>query len=145
VIRNIFIGMLAATALFAAEQAIQLDQAPMAVQSTIQAEMQNATLKAISREADKAQTQYQVETIVNGMTRNLTIGEDGTLISVAEQVPIESVGAVARFVIEGEGQGGQISKVEKITGQNSVKYKAVILKNGTTSEIFVTPAGTLDR
>jgi uncharacterized membrane protein YkoI len=140
----IFAALLSA-ALFAAETKVRLEDTPAAVQKTIRAESQGATVVGITSETENGKKQYELETKVNGKGRDVTIAPDGKVLSVEEEVPLASVPQGARSMLERRAAGGQIEKVEKVTEGGKVEYEAAIRRNGKSSEVRVSPSGVVEK
>ena len=128
---------LAAFAGFAAETKVQMKDLPAPVQKTVQEQTKNAQLKGLSKEIEKGKTYYEVETIVNGKSRDVLIDPAGAVVEVEEAVTLDSLPGPARAAIEKYAQGGKILKVESVTKGSAVSYEATVSKSGKRSEIAV--------
>jgi uncharacterized membrane protein YkoI len=128
--------------LFAADTKIQIKDLPAAVQKTVTEQMKNATLVGVAKEIENGKTVYELETKVNGRGRDLMIGGDGAILSVEQEVDLESVPAPAKTAIEKKAAGGKIKKVETVTEGNKVFYEAAMVVKGKNSEIKVAPDGS---
>ena len=64
---------------------------PPAVLATADRETKGATVLGYASEVEAGKTQYEVETKINGHTRDLAIARDGSLIEVEEEVAMESL------------------------------------------------------
>jgi uncharacterized membrane protein YkoI len=132
---------LAASAI--AADKLKLEDLPAPVQKTVKAETANATLVGLSKEKEDGKVQYEVETKVNGKSRDLMIGTDGKIISVEVETALEAIPAPAREAILKKAAGSKIKIVETITTGSQVSYEAAILgKNGKAKEFQVNPDGT---
>ncbi len=127
--------------LFAAEKSIKLQDAPAAVQATVKAQTQTARMVGLSKEVENGKTEYELETKVNGKSRDLMIGTDGSILSVEEEVTLDSIPAAAKAAIEAKASGGKIGKVESVTENGTTSYEAQITVKGKRSEVAVTAAG----
>src|SRR5580692_10220434 len=78
-----------ATAVFAQEKKIQRADLPPAVEKTVAAQTQGATIKVFSEEKANGRILYEAETIRGGHTRDITIDANGSLVEVEEQVPFD--------------------------------------------------------
>ena len=130
------IGMLADTK-------VTLESLPPAVQATVKQETKTATLAGLSKEKEKGKTAYEVETMVNGKSRDLVLDEKGTILEVEEEIDIATLPAAAKAAIEKKAAGGKITKVEKLTAGTAVSYEAAITgKSGKKSEVGVNADGS---
>ena len=90
-----------ATAVVAQEKKIQRADLPPAVEKTVAAQTQGATIKGFSQENEKGETYYEAETTVNGHSKDITIDANGALVEIEEQV--------ARLEAEFEGYGQELA------------------------------------
>ena len=77
-----------------------LESLPAAVQATVKAQTQNAKLVGLSEEKEGGKTMYEVETMVNGKSRDLVVDQSGAVVETEEEVAIESIPAAAREAIQ---------------------------------------------
>ncbi|MGO4209731.1 hypothetical protein AB4Y89_20975 [Terriglobus sp. 2YAB30_2] len=146
--RNCLLTLLAAATLTttitaaAQEKKITKDQLPAAVLATIDRETSGAIIKGYATEREHGKLFYEVETVVNGHTRDLQIAPDGTLTEVEEEVVLESLSGDVRTGLLARAKGARIVKVESLTKQGTlVAYEAAVEKNGRHSEVQVGPSG----
>jgi len=146
--RNCLLTLLAAATLTttitatAQEKKISRDQLPAAVLATIDRETSGATIKGYATEREHGKLFYEVETVINGHTRDLQIAPDGTLTEVEEEVVLESLNGEVRTGLLAKANGARIVKVESLTKQGRlVAYEAAVVKNGHHGEVQVGPSG----
>jgi hypothetical protein len=70
------------TAAATTESKVSLKDLPPEVRATVEKETRNATLKGVSKEKEKGKTVYEVESLVNGRTRDLMIDASGKVYVV---------------------------------------------------------------
>jgi uncharacterized membrane protein YkoI len=121
-----------ATFLHAADKKVQMKDLPPAVQKAVQERTKGATLVGLATEKEGGKTVYEVETKVNGKTRDMLLDATGRLIEVEDEVAIDSVPPVVKAALEGRGT---VLKVESVTRGTTVTYEAEVEKNGRKSEI----------
>lgn len=127
---------------FAQETKIKRSDLPPAVEKTITAQSQGATIKGFSREKEKGQTYYEVEMTSNGHSKDVTIDANGNVAEVEEQVDFDSLPAAVKAALQSKAGKGRISKVESLTKHDRiVAYEATELMNGKKREIQVGPDG----
>ena len=68
----ILLFALLGAAAFAADTKVKLESLPPAVQAAVKQQTKNATLVGLSTEKEKGKTTYEVETTVNGKSRDLS-------------------------------------------------------------------------
>ncbi len=130
---------------FAGESAVKMKDLPPAVQKTVQEQTKGAQIKGLSKEVEKGKTMYEVETVVNGKSRDLLIDLSGALVSVEELVAIDAIPAAAKAALEKLAAGGKIKSVESVTKGQTVTYEAVIVKGLKKSEVVVAADGSVQK
>ena len=101
-----------------AEKKMSLKNLPPAVRATVEAESRNATVKGISSEKENGKTVYELETLVNGRTRDLMIDAAGKVYVVEEQLDVDKAPAPVRAALEAKGK---------------ILILESVLENGTTT------------
>lgn len=92
-------------------QKVQLKDLPPAVKATVEAETKNATLKGLSKEKENGKVVYELESLVNGRTRDLMIDSAGKVYVVEEQLDVEKAPApVKKMSMELDAAGSPIKK-----------------------------------
>ena len=135
---------LVAASAFAAQK-IALSNLPPAVQTTIKEQTKDATVLDISKETEKGKTVYEVESKLNGKTRDFVVDAAGKVIEVEEETDLAAVPAAVKQAIDKASAGGTLKKVEKTTQGTTVRYEAAIVKNGKILEITVNGDGTIQK
>lgn len=82
----------------------QLNKLPAAVRATVDAETRNATIKAVSSEKENGKTVYELESLVNGRTRDLMIDAAGKVYVVEEQLDVDNAPAAVKAALEARGK-----------------------------------------
>jgi len=115
---------------------------PPAVQATVKGQSKGATVRGLSKEVEHGETTYEVELTVNGHGKDVSMDENGQVVEVEEEVPIDTIPAAAKAAIEKGASGGKIMKVESVThGSTVVAYEAQVNKAGKHSEVRVDSEG----
>ncbi len=118
---------------------VDLSKYPAAVRSTIEAETKNATLKGVSKETEKGKTQYEVETLVNGKSRDLLLDPSGTVIEVEEEIALESAPAAVQDALKARGK---VLKLESVLRGGVTTYEASVQgKNGRKTSVALDAQG----
>src|SRR5438309_218489 len=99
----------------AAEKSLRQQDLPPAVQKSIQEQAKGAEIKNIAKELEKGQTQYDVETIVNGKHRDITVDTKGAVIVVEEETSLDSIPAAAKATILKKSGEGNIVMIETVS------------------------------
>ena len=129
--------------LTAQERQIQRSQLPPAVERTVAAQSEGATIGGFAEEREKGQTYYEVHMIVNGLGKDVLMDTSGAVVLVEQQVPFDSLPGPVKAALQARAGTGRITLVESITERDSlVAYEAHVLKAGRKSEIRVGPDGS---
>ncbi len=139
--RNEMFAIVAAIGLLA-ETKISLEKLPPAVRAAAQEHAKGATIVGLSQETEKGHKVYEVETRLNGKSRDMSFDGSGKLLEIEEEVSLESLPQAARDALQKRAQGAPIKKVELVTVGSSVSYEAAVTKGGRNSEIGVNPDGS---
>jgi hypothetical protein len=130
------------TMALAQEKKIERKDLPPAVEKTVAAQSQGATIKGFSQEKENGQLNYEAELTVNGHSKDILIDPTGTVIEIEEQVPLESLPMAVKEVLQSKAGTGKILKVESLTKHDKlVAYEAVVQNAGKKKEIQVGPDG----
>ena len=131
---------LSASAL-AQEQRILRKDVPAVVLAAFAGAYPKATIKGYSKEMDKGQTVYEIESVEGKTTRDVTYSADGKLISVEESVNTSELPPGVKAVLDKKFPGGKILRAEKVTKGTVVGYEFRIEHLGKTTEIVFDPKG----
>jgi len=126
----------------AAEKQVAMKDLPPAVQKAVQDQTKGAEIKGLSRETEKGKTTYEVETMLNGKHRDITLDAQGMLAEVEEETAIDSIPAAAKAAIQKKAASGKIGMVETVTHGSAVYYEASYTgKDGKKHEFAVKSDG----
>jgi hypothetical protein len=135
-------GLLFAGTTSAQEKKIKRSDLPPAVEKTVAAQSEGATVRGFSMEKENGQTFYEAEMIINGHSKDVLIAADGTVAEVEEQVVLDSLSAEVKAGLQTKAGKGRILEVESITKKGKlVAYEAKVETNGKKSEVQVGPDG----
>lgn len=135
-------GLLLAGAASAQEKKIKRSELPPAVEKTVAAQSEGATIRGFSEEKEKGQTFYEAEMTVNGHSKDVLIAADGTVVEIEEQVALDSLSPEVKAGLQAKAGAGKILKVESLTKKGKlVAYEAKVESNGKKSEVQVGPDG----
>ena len=136
------IVMLLASLSVAAEKKIKRSDLPAAVEKTVQEQSVGATIQGFSKDMEGGKVEYEVEMIVNGHGKDVSIAKDGTVIEVEQEVDRSSLPATVETALSARAKGAKITKVESVTRRGKiVSYEASVLTGAKKSEIAVGPNG----
>lgn len=124
------------------EKKISRHDLPAAVEKTVAEQSKGATIRGFSTEMEKGNRIYEANLTVNGHRKDISIGADGTILEIEEEVAMESLPAKVREALSRQAGAGTITRVESLTkGGKLVAYEAVVKTGKKRSEIQVGPDG----
>jgi hypothetical protein len=122
---------------------IKVEDLPKPVLTALQKMTQGATVLGASKEKENGRMTYEVETKVDGKSRDLTFDATGALLEVEQEVAIDGIPTAAREAIEKRAGGGVIAKVESVSAGSQVSYEADIKGlSGKKMEVAVNADGS---
>jgi len=118
---------------------VDLSKLPAPVRATIEAETKNATLKHVAKETEKGQVQYEVETMVNGKSRDLIVDPSGKVLEVEEAIDVASAPAAVQDALK---TAGTVLRLESVVRGGKTSYEAQVRgKNGRKSSMALDAQG----
>ena len=134
--------LLLASSASAQEKKIKRSDLPPAVEKAVAALSVGATIRGFSTEKENGQTLYEVEMMVSGHSKDVTMTADGSVFEVEEQVALDSLSPEVKAGFKAKADNGKILKVESLTKKGKlVAYEAKVEANGKKTEIQVGPDG----
>lgn len=127
---------------YAAEKPISRAQLPAAVQKTADLQSKGATVKRFVTDNEDGHLEYEMQMVVSGHSKDVSIAPDGRLLEVEEQVDVNRLTPGVQAGLKNKAGQGTITKVESITKNGKlVAYEAQVRTNGRHSEVQVGPNG----
>jgi hypothetical protein len=134
--------LLCATLAFSQEKKIKRSDLPPAVEKTVAAQSEGATIRGFSQEKENGRTFYEAEMMVNGHSKDVLIDSNGEIVEVEEEVAMDSLPGSVKDGLQAKAGKGKLGKVDSLTKHDRlVAYEAVVQTNGKKSEIQVGPDG----
>ena len=127
----------AAAAKPAADPAAKL---PAPILTAFRTSYPNATIKGAAKETEDGKTVWEVESIDNGLTRDLIYSPDGTVVEIEEETAMANVPAAVTDAIKVKYPKATITKAEKMTVGQTITYE-LTLKGAAVASIELTPDG----
>lgn len=93
-------------------KALQLKDLPASVQKTIQDTLKGGTIRNIAKEKEDGIEQYEIESTLNGKSRDFDVAADGRLLVVEEATTLDAIPAAARAAVQKKVGGGAVAMVE---------------------------------
>jgi uncharacterized membrane protein YkoI len=130
----------------AGESKVKMQDLPPAVQKAVADQTQNAKLVGLSKEKEGGKTMYEVETTVNGKSRDLLLDATGAVVEVEQEVELDSLPAAAKDAIVKKVGTGKLTKVELLTKGSETSYEAAYkTKGGKSAEYGVNADGSVHK
>lgn len=130
------------TIALAQERKIDRKDLPAAVETTVAAQSQGATIKGFSQEKEKGQNYYEAEMTFNGHSKDVLIDANGAVVEIEEQVALDSLPSAVKAGLQASAGTGKILNVESLTKRDKlVAYEAVVQTAGKKKEVQVGPDG----
>ena len=123
---------------------LQLKDLPAPVQKTVQANLKGGEIKNISKEKEDGVEQYEIETMLNGKTRDFDVDTKGTLLVTEEGTTIDAIPAAAKAGILKKVGDGKLGMVETFAkpGQPLLYEASYTDKKGKKHEVLVKADGS---
>jgi hypothetical protein len=91
---------------------LRVQDLPASVQATIQETLKGGVVKNITKEKEDGIEQYEIESTLNGKSRDFNVAADGRLLVVEETTTLDEIPAPARAAIQKKVGGGTVKTVE---------------------------------
>jgi uncharacterized membrane protein YkoI len=139
---SLIAGLAVLTAAQAQEKKIKREELPPAVEKTVAAQSQGATIKGFSTEVEEGKTLYEVELTVNGHGKDISMDKEGKIVEAEEEVAMDLLPAEVKAGLTKAAGSGTIAKVESLTKAGKlVAYEADVKNGSKHSEVQVGPNG----
>ena len=136
------VGAVPFAGLSAQEAHIKRSDLPAAVGKTVDSVSRGATVRGYSRETEGGVLEYEVEMSIKGRSRDVSVGADGAILEVEEQVTLDSLPAAVQQGLRQLAGKGRITKVESLMKHGAlVAYEAQVRTGAKRSEVQVGPDG----
>jgi hypothetical protein len=113
---------------------------PAPILAAFKAAYPNATIKAAAEEKENGKLVWEVESIDNGLGRDLIYTPDGSVVEMEEEVPSAQLPAPVAAAVKAQYPAARIVKGEKLTRGTTVSYE-LQLSGAAKKSIELTPEG----
>ena len=123
---------------------LQLKDLPAAAQKTVQDNLKGGEIKNIGKEKEDGIEQYEVESVLNGKSRDFNVDVKGNLLLVEVATTIDAIPATAKASILKKIADGKLAAIETFTktGQPMMYEASYTDKKGKKHEVLVKADGT---
>ena len=132
----------AQTAKPAAKAADPAAKLPAPILTAFRTSYPKATIKAAAKETEDGRTVWEVESIDNGLARDLVYSADGTVVEFEEQIDPASLPAAVSAALKAKYPNATITKAEKLMKGTTLTYE-MALKGAAVTSIEITPEGKI--
>ena len=125
-----------------AESHVPCNTLPAAVLQHAKLEAGDATVRGCVKDRENGKLTYEVETLKDGKSKDITLDVSGTVLEVEQEVAISSLPPAVSDAIAKAAHSGKIGKVESVTRDGAIaSYETTITSNGQRREVAFTPQG----
>jgi Putative beta-lactamase-inhibitor-like, PepSY-like len=132
----------AATPAPAAKAADPAATLPAPILGAFRTSYPNATIKNAAKETEGGKTVWEVESIDNGLARDLVYNPDGTVVEFEEQIDPAVLPAAVSGALKATYPKATITKAEKLMKGTVLTYE-LALKGAAVKSVEITPEGKL--
>ena len=137
-----FSASMIAAATANAESHVPCNTLPAAVLQHAKLEAGDATVRGCVKARENGKLTYEVETLKDGKSKDITLDVSGTVLEVEQEVAISSLPPAVSDAIAKAAHSGKIGKVESVTRDGAIaSYETTITSNGQRREVAFTPQG----
>jgi uncharacterized membrane protein YkoI len=124
---------------------VTLPETPAAMKKTVEAQLAGGTLDGIEKNTeDSTEITYDVDfTTKAGKERSMSVGEDGTLLSI--EVGLEETPPAVQGAIKGQTAEGKLGEIDKSLDGDAITYDVqTTTKEGKARNFTLNANGSLD-
>jgi hypothetical protein len=134
-------SMIAAATAYA-ESHVPCNTLPAAVLQHAKLEAGDATVRGCVKDRENGKLTYEVETLKDGKSKDITLDVSGTVLEVEQEVAASSLPPAVSDAIAKAAHSGKIGKVESVTREGAIaSYETTITSNGQRREVAFSPQG----
>jgi hypothetical protein len=105
--------------------------------------LDGGTIKSCVKDASAGKVSYELETMKDGRSKDISLDAKGNILEIEEQVNQADLPAPVAASIQKAAHGGTVGKVESLTrGGHLVSYETTITLNGKRREVAFRPDGS---
>jgi hypothetical protein len=134
-------GMVAAAPAYA-ESHVPCNTLPAVVLQHAKLEAGDATVRSCVKDKENGKLTYEVETLKDGKSKDITLDVSGTVLEVEQEVAASSLPPAVSDAIAKAAHNSKIGKVESVTREGAIaSYETTITSNGQRREVAFSPQG----
>jgi hypothetical protein len=125
-----------------AESHVSCNTLPAAVLQHAKLEAGPAIIRGCVKDRENGKLIYEVETLKDGKSKDITLDVSGTILEVEQEVAASSLPPAVSEAIAKAAHGSKIGKVESVTREGAIaSYETTITSNGERREVAFSPLG----
>jgi hypothetical protein len=125
-----------------AESHVPCNTLPAAVLQHAKLEAGDATVRGCVKDGENGKLTYEVETLKDGKSKDITLDVSGTVLEVEQEVAASSLPPAVSDAIAKAAHNSKIGKVESVTREGAIaSYETTITSNGQRREVAFSPQG----
>ena len=132
---TLFLMIVAGIQARAQEKKISKKDLPRAVLSAFEQSYPNARIKGYSTEMEEGKTFYEIESMKDKMSLDVSYLSDGTVAEIEEGIAVGMLPDPVKASVKANFPRGKISRAEKKTVGDSVTYQLKMTTGRTSTEI----------
>jgi hypothetical protein len=113
---------------------------PAPIEAAFKQAYPNATIKNVSKEKEKGQDIYEVESVDGGRRRDLNYKPDGTVVSFEEEIAQADLPAPVAAAVKARYPKATFALCEKVMENKTTNYE-IQLKGAAVKEVILSPDG----
>ncbi len=139
-IAGIALGLIISVGAQADQKKINQSKLPPAVQKAASEQSTGATVTGYTSEKVEGSMVYQMDMLVDGHTRGILMDQEGTVLSVEQEMAWADLPADVQKDFSNVAGKGTFGAVSSITREGKVvAYQGVLVTNGERAHVRVTP------
>ncbi len=143
VVLGIILTMTSACSALAGETEITMKDLPTAVLASFHKAYPKAEIKGTAQETEKGETYFEIESVDNGLSRDLLYLADGTVVEIEESVDPAKLPASVKAFVKNKYPHGKIAAAEKNFRDGATTYDLRVVSGETVADLVVGPKGKL--
>jgi hypothetical protein len=123
------------------EEKVPLDKLPAKVKEAVKAKFPDAELVSAEKEKKDGKVAYEVNIKNQGQTIEVTVGEDGKIVSIEKEITVKDLPKPVAEAFEKKYPKATVSKVEEVTEGEKTKFELLIMFGTKKLEVCFDPTG----
>jgi hypothetical protein len=119
------------------------EEIPAVVLKAFETAYPDAEITGFDKEVEEERILYEIETCQEDVKKDYVYSEDGTLIQIEEEIPLESLPETVVKAVENAHQDCELDEAEMITRGSIVEYEVVVEVGEKEFEILVSSDGKI--